>query len=49
MFCVAHIFIHTFPMLIFAQVCTEEIDIFDVAHVFFHRVPKLILAQVCIE
>ena len=46
---VAHVLIDTFAKLIFAQVCIEEIDMFDVAHGCMHTLAKLILAQVWIE
>ena len=35
--------------MILAQVCIEEIDIFDAVYVFIHAVLKLIYGKVCIE
>ena len=40
MFGVAYVFIHTFAKLILAQVCFEEIDIFDISHVFIDTFEK---------
>ena len=49
MFCVGHVFIHTFVKGILGMVCIEKIDIFCVSLVLIHTWAKLILAQDCMQ
>lgn len=49
MFCVAHVFVHTFVKLILPQVSVESIDLLYIADLFFDECSILILAQASIE